>query len=119
MVNAIADDTRYASNGWGLEPTQVISATRLTLSSTTALTATQVYTMSAVDGSLDSAVEALSLRLQLGRGAAEHYLVRIESQDADGHWGSPLLSTPISPRQPGWWSKRNRHLYKLSICPWW
>jgi hypothetical protein len=92
-VSAIADDTRYDSNGWGLEPTQPISAARLTISPVSAITTTQAYTthiypMAAADGSFDSSVEALTLRLQLGDQPADKYLLRIESQDAAGNWGT-------------------------------
>ncbi|MCB0064999.1 MAG: hypothetical protein KDE19_22905 [Caldilineaceae bacterium] len=86
-VHAIADDTRYASNGWGIEPTQVISAARLLISPADQITATQVYSMSAADGLFDSGTEALTLRLQLSQQPIARYLLRIESQDAAGNWG--------------------------------
>ncbi len=88
-VTAIANDTRYNSNGWGTEPTQVISATRLTISTASWLTATQVYTMSAVDGLFDSGVEPVQLRLQLAAGPPVRYYLLLESQDRDGNWGVP------------------------------
>lgn len=96
LVTAVADDTRYASNGWGIEPTQTISATRLTISPaelgthaiTDVLTTTNVYTMDAADGLFDSSVETVTLRLQLSPQPAEQYLLRLESQDSAGNWGA-------------------------------
>ncbi len=91
-ITAIADDTRYDSHGWGIEPTQVISATRLTLSTSSWLTATQVYTMSAADGAFDSAIEAVHLRLQLAAGPPVRFYLLLESQDRDGNWGVPTAA---------------------------
>jgi len=91
-ITAIADDTRYDSHGWGIEPTQSISATRLTISSASWLTNTQVYTMSASDGAFDSAVEAVEARLLLASNSPMQYYLLLESQDRDGNWGVPTAA---------------------------
>jgi hypothetical protein len=100
-ITAIADDTRYASNGWGTEATQVISATRLTISAsswvtgswvTGAVTGTQVYSMNAADGAFDSATEAVQLRLHLSSEPAARYYLLLESQDRAGNWGVPAAA---------------------------
>ncbi len=102
-VTATADDTRYASNGWGIEATQSISATRLLISPIDEITATQVYSMSARDGNFDSAVEEVVLQLPLEAQSTERYLLRLQSQDSDGNWGTvtatyALLSAPTALR---------------------
>lgn len=91
-VSAVADDSRYASNGWGIESSQVISAARLTISTDSWFTATQVYTMSAIDGAFDSTVEAVQVRLQLSDAPATRYYLLLESQDAAGNWGVPTAA---------------------------
>lgn len=91
-ITAVANDTRYDSNGWGVEPTQLISATRLTISTASWLTNTQIYTMSATDGAFDSAVESVHLRLQLAVGPPVRYYLLLESQDGDGNWGVPTAA---------------------------
>lgn len=92
LVDAIANDTRFDSNGWGIEPTEVISAARLTISAISWLTATEVYTMTAVDGAFDGKVEAIHARLQLSNAPAAQYYLLIESQDAAGNWGVPTAA---------------------------
>jgi hypothetical protein len=92
QISAIADDTRYASNGWGVEPTQPISATRLLISSTGWPTATDSYLMNATDGAFDSAEEAVALRLQLSTAPAMRYYLLLQSQDRAGNWGVPTAA---------------------------
>ncbi|HRW08664.1 MAG TPA: M14 family zinc carboxypeptidase [Caldilineaceae bacterium] len=91
-VSAIADDTRYDSNGWGIEPSQVISAARLTVSAVSWLTATAVYPMNPLDGVFDSTVEPVQIRLQLSNTHAVQYYLLVESQDAAGNWGVPTAA---------------------------
>lgn len=92
IVNAVADDTRYASNGWGVEASQVISAARVTISTASWVTATQVYTMAATDGRFDSTIESVTRRIPLDAVPVERYRVLIESQDREGHWGAPTAA---------------------------
>lgn len=98
-ITATVDDTRYDSNGWGIEPTQPISVARLWISPADTITATQLYTMTAADGRFDNDVEEVTLQLQLSDGDTERYLLWIQSQDADGNWG-PTTATYVSLSAP-------------------
>ena len=102
-IQATANDTRYASNGWGIEPSQVISGARLTLVGPLPLTTTLVYTMTPVDGSFNSGVEALQQLVALSTDPTVTYQARIESQDASGNWGpttAALITLPPPTNEP-------------------
>ena len=102
-IQATANDTRYASNGWGIEPSQVISAARLTLVGPLPLTTTLVYTMTPVDGSFNSGVETLQQLVPLSADPTVTYQALIESQDASGNWGATtaaLITLPPPTNEP-------------------
>lgn len=89
QIVAQADDTRYASHGWGSEPTQAIAGARLTIDAPAWITTTQSYTMTAVDGAFDAAQEVVTGALDITTWAPGRYQLFIESEDADGNWGTP------------------------------
>ncbi|MDQ3249098.1 MAG: peptidase M14, partial [Chloroflexota bacterium] len=89
VLRATADDTRYASNGWGNEPTQVISATRYSIDTPAWITGTQVYSMTAADGLFDAGSEAVQATVDTTGWAPGRHLLLVESQDSGGQWGVP------------------------------
>lgn len=89
LINATVDDTRYNSNGWGLEPTQPISAVRLTIDTPSWITGTQSYTLTAGDGAFDTNVEQATGVLDISGWQPGKRLILIEGQDRAGNWGAP------------------------------
>lgn len=89
LLKATVDDTRYNSNGWGIEPSQPISAVRLTIDTPSWITGTQSYTMSASDGRFDTAVESVTGTLDISTWQPGKRLILIEGQDTAGNWGAP------------------------------
>ncbi len=97
-IQATANDTRYDSNGWGIEPSQVISAARLSIDAPSWITTTQRYTMTATDGLLDTSIESLTGVIDISGWGIEKRLILVEGQDAAGNWGAPTaLFVEISP----------------------
>ncbi|MEP7356577.1 MAG: M14 family metallopeptidase [Anaerolineales bacterium] len=88
-LTARADDTRYASNGWGDEPTQPISATRYSLDAPSWITGTITFPLTAADGTYNSLTETVQAVLDTSGWPLGRHLVFVESQDADGNWGVP------------------------------
>ena len=89
LLKATVDDTRYNSNGWGLEPSQPISAVRLTIDSPSWITGTQSYTLTATDGLFDTAVESVTGSLDISTWQPGKRLILLEGQDRAGNWGAP------------------------------
>lgn len=89
LIQATADDTRYDSNGWGIEPSQPITAARLTIDAPAWITTTQSYSMSVVDGQFDQQVEAVQRVLDISNWTPGRHLIFVEGQDSAGHWGVP------------------------------
>ena len=89
LISTTADDTRYDSAGWGVEPVQSINAARYSIDQPSWIAGTQTYPLSAVDGSLDSPVEAFSASIDTSSLSSGRHPIFIESQDADGNWGVP------------------------------
>ena len=88
-LTAFADDTRYASGGWGNEPSQAIAAARYSLDAPAWITGTGSLSMAAADGAFDSATENLQAALDTADWIPGRHLVFVESQDAAGNWGAP------------------------------
>lgn len=100
LIGATIDDTRYNSNGWGIEASQPISAARVTIDTPTWITGTQSYTMSAGDGHFNTTVEQVTLTLDASAWPLGRRLLFIEGQDSAGNWGPPtalFVTTPGTP----------------------
>jgi carboxypeptidase T len=86
-LTASANDTRYRA-GSG-EPTQNIAAARYTIDAPSWATDMISYPMSAVDGSFNSTIKAITAQLNTTGLALGRHSVFIEAQDASGNWGVP------------------------------
>ena len=100
LIGATIDDTRYDSNGWGIEPSQPISAARLTLDTPTWITSTQRYTMSASDGLFNATVEGVTTVLDVAVWPLGRRQIFIEGQDQAGNWGAPTSLFVTLPGAP-------------------
>lgn len=109
FITATVDDTRYKSNGWGIEPSQAISAVRLTIDTPSWITGTQSYTMSARDGHFDTTSEDITGSLDISTWQPGKRLILIEGQDSAGNWGVPTglfvkgpgtVETPVATSTP-------------------
>ena len=111
-LTALADDSRYDSNGWGNEPVQAIAAARYSLDGPSWQPGIVSQPISAADGGFDSPAEALQVTINTSGWSPGRHLIMVESQDADGNWGVPsglfvwvtagLSVTPSSAEQ---WAK--------------
>ena len=88
-LTATVDDGRYASNGFGDEPTQVISAARYSIDAPSWITGTVTHAMAAVDGAFDDTVEEVQAIIDTSGWTPGKHLIFVEGQDADGVWGAP------------------------------
>ncbi len=88
-LTATVDDGRYASNGFGDEPTQVISAARYSIDAPSWITGTVTHAMAAVDGAFDETVEEVQATIDTSGWTPGQHLIFVEGQDADGVWGAP------------------------------
>ncbi len=86
---AIADDTRYDSAGWGVEPVQSINSARYSIDQPSWINGTQTYPLSPVDGNFDNPVEALSTTVETSGLPPGRHIIFVESQDTDSIWGVP------------------------------
>ncbi len=92
VLRATADDTRYDSNGWGNEPVQQIAAARFTVDLPSWTGAAPLRPMNPADGTFDEPVEALWGALDTGGLLPGRHSLIVESQDADGNWGTPAAA---------------------------
>ena len=88
-LTAVADDTRYDSDGWGDEPVQDIDAARYTVDAPSWVTGTISYPMSPADGAFDAAVEAVQAAVDTTGWTPGRHILFVESRDAQGSWGVP------------------------------
>ncbi len=87
-LTATADDTRSYANGYGVEPTQPISAGRYTVDRPSwEITAT--YPLSPTDGALNSTSEGLWAAIDTSGWTPGKHAIFVESQDSGGSWGPP------------------------------
>lgn len=103
-LSATADDTRSASNGFGMEPTQPITAARFSINAPSWLTKSTVA-LHPVDGTFNTNVEFLTGILNTTDLQPGTHTVFLEAQDADGNWGPPTsifieIDAPETPTQP-------------------
>jgi murein tripeptide amidase MpaA len=87
-LSATANDTRFASNGWGTEPTQTIVAARYTIDQPSWKGATATA-MSATDGTFNSSIENLAGTINTASLPVGRHIIFVEAQDVAGNWGAP------------------------------
>jgi hypothetical protein len=88
-LTAIADDSRYDSNGFGDEPAQPIAAAHYTVDSPSWISGTAAFTLTAQDGAFDTSSEALVATVDTAAWSAGRHLLFVEAQDDTGIWGVP------------------------------
>jgi hypothetical protein len=88
-LTAVADDTRYDSNGWGNEPIQSIAAARYTVDAPSWITGVISYPMSPADGAFDVAVETVQAIVDTTGWTPGCHILFVEGQDSNGNWGVP------------------------------
>ena len=113
-LTAVADDTRYASGGWGDEPSQTIVAARYSVDAPAWISGTTTISLTAVDGAFNAASEAVHGLIDTTGWTPGRHLVFVEAQDADGNWGVPsaafvtitppyaLAASPAAEAAAGW-----------------
>jgi hypothetical protein len=89
QLTATADDTRFDSNGWGNEPTQVIIEGRYSIDSPSWITGTVTYPMTASDGSFNSTVEGIQATIDTTGLSGGRHIIFVEARDANNNWGVP------------------------------
>ncbi len=90
-LTATADDTRYYSNGYGVEPSQTIAAARYSVDKPSwEITAT--YPLSPTDGAFSSTSEGVSGVIDTSGWLPGRHTIFVESQDAAGNWGAPTAA---------------------------
>ena len=90
-LTAVADDTRYNSNGGGIlpEPVQNIAAARYTVDAPSWITGVVSYSMAPSDGAWSSPTETVRTVVNTAGWSPGRHLLLVESQDAVGNWGVP------------------------------
>jgi carboxypeptidase T len=88
-LTAVADDTRYDSNGWGNEPVQQIAAARHTVDGPSWATGAISYALAPADGAFDAPVETVQAVVDTTGWTVGRHLLLVESLDAAGNWGVP------------------------------
>lgn len=86
-LDARVDDTRYNQTN-GTEPTQAIAAAEAYVDVPPWQTGARAVPLSAVDGSFNSAAEAVRGSLDTTGLAAGRHLVYVRGKDAAGNWGA-------------------------------
>jgi hypothetical protein len=87
-LSATANDTRFASNGWGAEPTQNVVAARYTIDQPS-WNGAAVTALSAADGAFNSGIENVTATISTAGLSVGRHLIFVEAQDAAGNWGAP------------------------------
>ena len=88
-LTATANDTRYNSNGYGTEPTQVIAAARYSVDTVSWAPGATLVPMSATDGAFSATTEGVRAVIDTAGWPVGRHLILVESQDAAGNWGVP------------------------------
>jgi uncharacterized membrane protein len=88
-LTATADDTRYNSNGWGIEPIQNITTAYYTIDFPSWYTGTVESSMIASDGAFDGSVESVQATLNSAGLIPGRHTIFVESQDDVGNRGVP------------------------------
>ena len=87
-LTATIDDTLYNQSN-GVEPTQTITSAVYTIDVPPWITATApiTYSMTAIDGAFESAVEAVGALVDTGELSEGRHTIFVRGRDADGNWG--------------------------------
>ncbi len=85
-LHVTADDTRYFSNGYGVEPVQPIHAVRYSLDRPVWAGGVPV-SLTAQDGSFNSSIEGASVVIDTTGWSTGRHMLFVESQDTDNNWG--------------------------------
>jgi carboxypeptidase T len=88
-LTATANDTRYNSNGFGVEPTQAIAAARYSVDKMSWEPGAVLRPMRAADDVFNASVEGLTATVDTTGWPVGRHLLSVESQDAAGDWGVP------------------------------
>jgi len=88
-LTALADDTRYASGGWGDQPVHNIVAARYSVDSPSWITGTTTYSLTAAGGVFNAPAQSVLAVVNTAGWARGDHLVLVESEDAAGSWGVP------------------------------
>lgn len=87
-LSATGDDTRYDSNGWGVEPVQNIQAARYSVD-LPSWKASGTVAMNASDGTFNGTVEGVSATIDTTGWTTGRHTLFVETQDSAGNWGVP------------------------------
>ena len=87
-VTATADDTRYYANGYGVEPSQNVTAARYTIDKPSWEIST-THPLSPTDGTFNATSEGLTGLVDTTGWCPGQHALFVESQDAAGSWGPP------------------------------
>lgn len=87
-LTATADDTRYYSNGYGVEPSQAIAAARYTIDGPS-WEITTTHPLSPTDGLFNAASEGLIGRIDTSGWTPGPHTIFVDSQDVNGSTGPP------------------------------
>jgi len=88
-LTATADDTRFYSGGYGIEPVQPIQAMRYSVDEQSWTRCAKPIAIDPVDGSFDSSVEVGVAMIDTENWLPGRHLLMLEAQDATGVWGVP------------------------------
>jgi hypothetical protein len=88
-VTATADDSRYYSGGYGMEPVQAVQAMRYSIGQPSWITGTATYPLTPTNGVFTMPVEAAFTAIDTTGWADGQHLIFVEAQDASGVWGAP------------------------------
>lgn len=87
-LSASADDTRYNSNGWGVEPIQNIQAARYSLD-LPSWKASGTVVMNPSDGTFNNSIEGVRASINTTGWTIGRHTLFVEAQDSNGNWGVP------------------------------
>ena len=90
-LTATADDTRYYSNGFGVESSQNVAAARFTIDKPSWEIST-TYPLSPTDGTFNASSEGVRAVMDTSGWTPGRHTIFVESQDSNGAWGVPAAA---------------------------
>lgn len=88
-LTATADDSRFYSGGYGVEPVQPIQAMRYSVGQPGWITGTVTTPMTPTDGAFTTPVESAFALIDTQSWAKGQHIIFVDAQDADNVWGAP------------------------------